>query len=135
MRNNHSSQSAAIERTKEVVRSLPSIVSATCKLVTTSSSRSRFNWSSILADRHRLKTWLEKHSSVFLTDFAFPAILNGRTRLSLIDRSADARRTETKGGFLEERLLDTSCFLDRKSTRLNSSHANISYAVFCLKKK
>src|SRR3712207_7871588 len=29
--------------------------------------------------------------------------------------------------------LDTA--LDRKSTRLNSSHANISYAVFCLKKK
>src|SRR3712207_7612885 len=26
-------------------------------------------------------------------------------------------------------------FSDRKSTRLNSSHANISYAVFCLKKK
>src|SRR3712207_8460832 len=32
---------------------------------------------------------------------------------------------------LEEHLLD----LDRKSTRLNSSHANISYAVFCLNKK
>src|SRR3712207_8974379 len=28
-----------------------------------------------------------------------------------------------------------SCEADRKSTRLNSSHANISYAVFCLKKK
>src|SRR3712207_7953674 len=28
-----------------------------------------------------------------------------------------------------------SRILDRKSTRLNSSHANISYAVFCLKKK
>src|SRR3712207_8652956 len=27
------------------------------------------------------------------------------------------------------------CPPDRKSTRLNSSHANISYAVFCLKKK
>src|SRR5947209_12146521 len=27
------------------------------------------------------------------------------------------------------------CQKDRKSTRLNSSHANISYAVFCLKKK
>src|SRR3712207_7917865 len=27
-----------------------------------------------------------------------------------------------------------SCRIDRKSTRLNSSHANISYAVFCLKK-
>src|SRR3712207_7763104 len=29
----------------------------------------------------------------------------------------------------------TVSFRDRKSTRLNSSHANISYAVFCLKKK
>src|SRR3712207_8484992 len=29
----------------------------------------------------------------------------------------------------------TSSGADRKSTRLNSSHANISYAVFCLKKK
>src|SRR3712207_8694442 len=28
-----------------------------------------------------------------------------------------------------------AAYLDRKSTRLNSSHANISYAVFCLKKK
>src|SRR3712207_8613911 len=28
----------------------------------------------------------------------------------------------------------TAAGLDRKSTRLNSSHANISYAVFCLKK-
>src|SRR3712207_9010910 len=32
-------------------------------------------------------------------------------------------------------LLVTRDELDRKSTRLNSSHANISYAVFCLKKK
>src|SRR3712207_7865586 len=29
----------------------------------------------------------------------------------------------------------TTARADRKSTRLNSSHANISYAVFCLKKK
>src|SRR3712207_9262253 len=29
----------------------------------------------------------------------------------------------------------TEQWTDRKSTRLNSSHANISYAVFCLKKK
>src|SRR3712207_7352884 len=39
---------------------------------------------------------------------------------------------------VEERLkelLDIPVFQDRKSTRLNSSHANISYAVFCLKKK
>src|SRR5699024_11882232 len=31
--------------------------------------------------------------------------------------------------------LDQSMFSDRKSTRLNSSHVSISYAVFCLKKK
>src|SRR3712207_8909813 len=30
---------------------------------------------------------------------------------------------------------ETDTSRDRKSTRLNSSHANISYAVFCLKKK
>src|SRR3712207_7726158 len=33
------------------------------------------------------------------------------------------------------RVGDSDGHLDRKSTRLNSSHANISYAVFCLKKK
>src|SRR2546430_11398940 len=30
---------------------------------------------------------------------------------------------------------DQKCVADRKSTRLNSSHSQISYAVFCLKKK
>src|SRR2546428_4786862 len=36
-----------------------------------------------------------------------------------------------------QRRLPAACFvkLDRKSTRLNSSHDQISYAVFCLKKK
>src|SRR2546430_10054090 len=33
------------------------------------------------------------------------------------------------------RPLVAHCHLDRKSTRLNSSHSQISYAVFCLKKK
>src|SRR3712207_8367080 len=33
------------------------------------------------------------------------------------------------------REVDAGDVEDRKSTRLNSSHANISYAVFCLKKK
>src|SRR3712207_6980920 len=45
----------------------------------------------------------------------------------------------TWGEVLEEHLLSPVHVpappLDRKSTRLNSSHANISYAVFCLKKK
>src|SRR5699024_11490323 len=33
------------------------------------------------------------------------------------------------------RLSKNKIFIDRKSTRLNSSHVSISYAVFCLKKK
>src|SRR3712207_8277392 len=33
------------------------------------------------------------------------------------------------------RFFEVNPRIDRKSTRLNSSHANISYAVFCLKKK
>src|SRR3712207_949198 len=37
--------------------------------------------------------------------------------------------------YLIEHLMFLEVLLDRKSTRLNSSHANISYAVFCLKKK
>src|SRR3712207_8568581 len=36
---------------------------------------------------------------------------------------------------LDDESLGDDRLRDRKSTRLNSSHANISYAVFCLKKK
>src|SRR3712207_8309087 len=44
--------------------------------------------------------------------------------------------TLTRGERSWEVLMSRSRQLvDRKSTRLNSSHANISYAVFCLKKK
>src|SRR2546430_8825004 len=37
--------------------------------------------------------------------------------------------------FLHDGLMYVSLVQDRKSTRLNSSHSQISYAVFCLKKK
>src|SRR3712207_7223592 len=40
-----------------------------------------------------------------------------------------------KDGVTAERISEAPRPSDRKSTRLNSSHANISYAVFCLKKK
>src|SRR3712207_7917762 len=57
----------------------------------------------------------------------------------LVDFENDSVRTALEvaralGGRLWGIRLDTSR-TDRKSTRLNSSHANISYAVFCLKKK
>src|SRR3712207_8992766 len=61
--------------------------------------------------------------------------------------SAEVRRWQTSDDDRESVLFEISRrfttskeaalrrLLDRKSTRLNSSHANISYAVFCLKKK
>src|SRR3712207_7574047 len=64
--------------------------------------------------------------------------------LDLEDGSDDIAEPEALRAWLAEReLIDTGAELsatdvrqaDRKSTRLNSSHANISYAVFCLKKK
>src|SRR2546427_9535981 len=50
--------------------------------------------------------------------------------LSPAAASASTRATAATAG---QRLLGRG--LDRKSTRLNSSHSQISYAVFCLKKK
>src|SRR3712207_7812626 len=48
-----------------------------------------------------------------------------------VDRDIDASMTRTASRPIPSGRLPA----DRKSTRLNSSHANISYAVFCLKKK
>src|SRR4051812_49786486 len=45
---------------------------------------------------------------------------------------ADPFDPRIEGGALHGR---GACDIDRKSTRLNSSHMSISYAVFCLKKK
>src|SRR3712207_7169648 len=62
-----------------------------------------------------------------------PSWREGSTKRALLDFLEDAT-TEGGPGFVApaDRL---AVFEDRKSTRLNSSHANISYAVFCLKKK
>src|SRR5262245_63143721 len=52
-----------------------------------------------------------------------------RRKVRGADEEADHRDLESRA-----RLPAVAC-LDRKSTRLNSSHLGISYAVFCLKKK
>src|SRR5690606_39904901 len=44
-------------------------------------------------------------------------------------------QSEALGGLLEVAETGVIVAADRKSTRLNSSHVKISYAVFCLKKK
>src|SRR2546430_12961443 len=50
----------------------------------------------------------------------------------LVQLQADLGRHDLRAGEDGQVLQDR---LDRKSTRLNSSHSQISYAVFCLKKK
>src|SRR5439155_9367525 len=47
----------------------------------------------------------------------------------------DAQLQGTRRGDAEQLSIEEPPFEDRKSTRLNSSHVAISYAVFCLKKK
>src|SRR3712207_7830545 len=54
------------------------------------------------------------------------------TSLFYLSQAAARRFVEQGGG---GKIINLASVLDRKSTRLNSSHANISYAVFCLKKK
>src|SRR2546427_4471190 len=61
---------------------------------------------------------------------------------TLFRSSATVGRSGTDGSatmfgafFVAKRVLSDALRIDRKSTRLNSSHSQISYAVFCLKKK
>src|SRR3712207_8537828 len=63
---------------------------------------------------------------------AAPGRARERARVHLV-----RRRRRRHGEWRDDRRAERRPpgLLDRKSTRLNSSHANISYAVFCLKKK
>src|SRR3712207_7358491 len=53
----------------------------------------------------------------------------------LRDVTEERQIQRAKAEFIANASHELKTPLDRKSTRLNSSHANISYAVFCLKKK
>src|SRR3712207_7738858 len=62
-------------------------------------------------------------------------VLQGRPRLGVGTATEDGIRTVLRPGRDQEGPVPPGeGAQDRKSTRLNSSHANISYAVFCLKK-
>src|SRR2546426_12432950 len=88
------------------------------------------NVSSEPCDRVHVRVGVSSLSSICLTDrtSAAPAVKGEPTPLvGSPPRSRGCR-------FLQIRGLSV-CVGDRKSTRLNSSHLVISYAVFCLKKK
>src|SRR3712207_6931508 len=76
----------------------------------------------------------------------FPYTTLFRSKIPPVDRfiagfqaaaKAAASDVQTLNGYSQDFVDQAKCkeVADRKSTRLNSSHANISYAVFCLKKK
>src|SRR5256885_7634722 len=70
--------------------------------------------------------------------FAFNATTRGEqgyTGLSYPDFLDYEKNSTLFESFIVDRITGTTLSVDRKSTRLNSSHLVISYAVFCLKKK
>src|SRR3712207_8758736 len=70
--------------------------------------------------------WREAATVVGCTDAALPPCRVIKERRATFAQTPDQ---------IALRPRQRTRFRDRKSTRLNSSHANISYAVFCLKKK
>src|SRR3712207_8166773 len=77
------------------------------------------------------RSTLFPYTTLFRSDTSHESNDSSARRVAVMDadrtRITVAPSTSTTSSALRRR--------DRKSTRLNSSHANISYAVFCLKKK
>src|SRR3712207_7202769 len=76
-------------------------------------------------------------STLFPYTTLFRSVLKELTHLPVVvDPShAAGKRSLVEPLSLAAAAAGADGIIDRKSTRLNSSHANISYAVFCLKKK
>src|SRR3712207_7206674 len=79
------------------------------------------------------RSTLFPYTTLFRSDADARAVLAAAVRAPLDEEVRDRIVAESRGNPLA--LLELPRGADRKSTRLNSSHANISYAVFCLKKK
>src|SRR5688572_31326515 len=66
--------------------------------------------------------------------FVVNAVSEGE-RLAMFSKPAVVRIVDGAVGQIRFEAPNGQVYTDRKSTRLNSSHSQISYAVFCLKKK
>src|SRR2546430_13460736 len=69
------------------------------------------------------------------TLFPYTTLFRSRGRSERSSGALRARRRRGELGRADPAGSDARWPVDRKSTRLNSSHSQISYAVFCLKKK
>src|SRR3712207_7721683 len=76
------------------------------------------------------RSTLFPYTTLFRSDRRRGGVAHHERRRAQLRGARGARAAAARSGGPEGRRL-----ADRKSTRLNSSHANISYAVFCLKKK
>src|SRR3712207_8492316 len=65
----------------------------------------------------------------------FLSVTDARQVAGRVGERAVGLLHDQRGQHVHRLALVVRLAVDRKSTRLNSSHANISYAVFCLKKK
>src|SRR3989442_7117765 len=70
------------------------------------------------------------------TLFPYTTLFRSKAGRELVDIAKQVEGKDDSSKHLRDSLYTTArAYGDRKSTRLNSSHVRISYAVFCLKKK
>src|SRR3712207_8965596 len=78
------------------------------------------------------RSTLFPYTTLFRSDIATSVRRSGVHRIVLVNGHGG---NYVLSNIVQEYTATHGPVIDRKSTRLNSSHANISYAVFCLKKK
>src|SRR5690625_6979664 len=97
-----------------------------------------------LNDYHLIHTYSYEKDSNYLKKYAKDIVYGNKESIPLFSSVLEGETfIVSKNAYKQnEKLFDTlrqatrdRIFRDRKSTRLNSSHVAISYAVFCLKKK
>src|SRR5437870_6016781 len=77
--------------------------------------------------------WFKPDTKIFTeTRFDYATIATRLRELAFLNKALTITLKDERKGQQKE---ETFFYKDRKSTRLNSSHVAISYAVFCLKKK
>src|SRR2546430_10454153 len=86
------------------------------------------------------RSTLFPYTTLFRSQHVYPVSVRALRSLPTIPKHNDGSSPEVTGVVRSLRIHHTAAgsyprVLDRKSTRLNSSHSQISYAVFCLKNK
>src|SRR3712207_6935086 len=82
------------------------------------------------------RSTLFPYTTLFRSQVGGPAVVEGGVATDAVGKGRkQVLAVHTQARIKVDVAVEHEAGVDRKSTRLNSSHANISYAVFCLKKK